>query len=174
MENNDGNNPLRHLTIQARLVVIAAIVGFPVGTAILICSVYDELPSGIYPIFFFALPVLVGMFLLVILCFRIMKWAGIPVYLSETLRWILVCPGCSQRVRVPGIRQEIQVTCPKCRASWTWPSPEVLNILNNLDVEEVLIQLAGPDFSKQCEVQFVSKEEWERYVRAFREAQRKT
>ncbi|HEY9604539.1 MAG TPA: hypothetical protein V6C85_23240 [Allocoleopsis sp.] len=44
---------------------------------------------------------------------------------------ITLCPSCSQKLYVPSLLGELQLTCPKCRHSWLWnPDNEIL-IKNN-------------------------------------------
>jgi hypothetical protein len=83
VEQQDQSNPFRNYTVPARLIIIAALLGGPIGAAIFICCIYDELPPGSYPILFFAFPVLLGMFFFVLIGFRLLRHFGVPVYIHE-------------------------------------------------------------------------------------------
>jgi hypothetical protein len=76
----DQSNPLLNYTIPARLIIIAALLGSPIGVAIAGRCIYDELPSGSYPILFSAFPV---MFFFVLIGFRLLRYFGVPVYTCD-------------------------------------------------------------------------------------------
>ncbi len=38
----------------------------------------------------------------------------------EPEKIVVECPSCRQSLRIPADRRKMQLTCPKCRASWLW------------------------------------------------------
>lgn len=43
----------------------------------------------------------------------------------EPEKIIVECPRCRQALSIPGDRHKLQLTCPKCRATWLWSRPQI-------------------------------------------------
>lgn len=75
-----SGNPFEALSIPARLWIAFSIFAAPAGTVLVICSLYDSLPPGTYPIWFFAVPVLVVVSLCCVGGLALFHLSGIPVW----------------------------------------------------------------------------------------------
>lgn len=79
-----GSNPFEAFSVPTRLVIVGSIVASVCGTAIFICWIYEDLPPGSYPIWFFALPVLMAVGLFCVACLWALRLCGIPIYRRDS------------------------------------------------------------------------------------------
>ena len=69
-----------YFTMPGRILVLITIVLAVGGPWLLIGWLYDSLPTGNYPLLFFALPIWIGLALLFALTSAVLRWLGVPVF----------------------------------------------------------------------------------------------
>jgi hypothetical protein len=73
-------SPLHNFTLPARAVIVSGLFLAAGGTWAYIEWSYDSLPQGSYPLFFFAMPVLLVAGVVVGLGLLALRLLGIPIY----------------------------------------------------------------------------------------------
>jgi hypothetical protein len=71
---------LANFTLAARVVIVLSILAAVAGTAVYVGGIYDDLPPGRYPLWFFAMPVAIAVGLLCSAGLALLRVRGIPVY----------------------------------------------------------------------------------------------
>jgi hypothetical protein len=75
-----GGNPLERFSLPARIVIVLSFMTAVGGTAAYISWIYDDLSPGSYPVWLFAMPVLVVVGLLCLAGLGLLRATGIPIY----------------------------------------------------------------------------------------------
>jgi hypothetical protein len=76
-------NPLGNLSLPARVVIVLCIIGAVGATAGYISWAHDSLPSGSYPLWFFALPIVVVAGLVCGAGLAVLWAGGVPIYRND-------------------------------------------------------------------------------------------
>jgi hypothetical protein len=71
--------PLDAYTLPARIVIVAGILSAFGGTWAYVTWVYDDLPAGRYPLFVFAVPVMIAAAVFVGIGLGMLRFFGVPI-----------------------------------------------------------------------------------------------
>lgn len=77
---SDSRSVEHILSFPARLVILLSVVAATAGTAAYVCWIYTDLPPGRYPLWFFAMPVVMAVGLLCAAGLALLRFCGIPIY----------------------------------------------------------------------------------------------
>jgi hypothetical protein len=80
VQGRSSGNPLEQFSLPARIVIVLSLVTAVGGTAAYISWIYDDLSPGSYPLWLFAMPVLVVVGLLCLAGLGLLRAIGIPIY----------------------------------------------------------------------------------------------
>ncbi len=83
--NATGRGVLESFTVPARIVIVLSMVAAVIGTSVYMGWIRGDLPAGRYPLWFFAMPVVVAVGFLCAAGLALLRLCGVPIYRQESV-----------------------------------------------------------------------------------------